>query len=44
MLSTFFPNLVDNVNNYYKYKFVGMPVRKEIEKISNKKYEVNDKE
>ena len=40
MLTTFFSHL-DN-NNYYKYKFVGMPVRKEIEKISKKKYEVND--
>ena len=40
LLTTFFSHL-DN-NNYYKYKFVGMPVRKEIEKISKKKYEVND--
>jgi len=42
MLTTFFPHLDDNINNYYKYRFVGMPVRKEIEKISKKKYEVND--
>ena len=40
LLTTFFSHL-DN-NNYYKYKFVGMPVRKEIEKISGIKYEVNN--
>ena len=40
LLTTFFSHL-DN-NNFYKYKFVGMPVRKEIEKISKNKYEVND--
>lgn len=42
MLTTFFPNLDDNINNQYKFRIVGMPVRKEIEKISKKKYEVND--
>lgn len=39
-LTTFFPVLDNNTNNFYNYEFVGMPVRKEIENIYKNQYEV----
>ena len=41
-LTTFFPSLENNINSSYKYKFIGMPVRKEIEKIGEEEYTVHN--
>ena len=44
ILTTFFPTLDNNSRNLYNYKFIGMPVRKEIESIHKNKYQIkNDK-
>ena len=42
ILTTFFPILDNNSNNLYNYKYIGMPVRKEIENIYKNKYEIKN--
>jgi UDP-N-acetylglucosamine--N-acetylmuramyl-(pentapeptide) pyrophosphoryl-undecaprenol N-acetylglucosamine transferase len=44
VLTTFFPVIDNNSNNVFKYKFIGMPVRKEIEDIHKKKYLIKNSE